>query len=155
MPLFVSDSSAHLSCFLEELLHYAQFVEVILCIPCRMQCRIPWVQYYRTIIPQVISRYVLLPFFLEIKKVIPGCKPSITFFLCRVHILSPFMGKQRLISGNTLNKPLHPVGTFGLHSISYMTVNIQREGCCCVAEIILDSFDVITGCDGGNCVAMP
>lgn len=53
-----------------------------------------------------------------------------------------------------MDKCLHSRGTFLLHFICYMTVDIQSKRCCCMAQVALDSFDIIAGAQGCHCIGM-
>ena len=56
---------------------------------------------------------------------------------------------------DALDKFLHPGGALLLHLVSYMTVDIQSEGCRGMSEIALDCLDIITGPQGRHGIGMP
>lgn len=53
-----------------------------------------------------------------------------------------------------MDKCLHSRGTFLLHFICFMTVDIQSKRCCCVAQVVPDSFEIIAGAQGCHCIGM-
>ena len=50
---------------------------------------------------------------------------------------------------------LQLVSAFSLHFLGDMTIYVQREGCCGVAQVLLHRLDIIAGSDGGYRIGVP
>ena len=49
-----------------------------------------------------------------------------------------------LSGGNILDELLHTVCAFPLHLLGYMTTNVQRKGCCRMAQVALNSLYIVS-----------
>ena len=56
--------------------------------------------------------------------------------------------------GNALDEAFHALGAVLLHLLRYMTVNVQGESRCVVAQVFLHRFDVVPASEGGHGIAM-
>ena len=56
---------------------------------------------------------------------------------------------------NPVDVGLHSSGTFVLHPLRYMTIDIQGKGGGGVAQVVLYGFDVIAVLDGQHSVCVP
>lgn len=54
-----------------------------------------------------------------------------------------------------MDEPLHPFRAFLLHLIGHMTVDVKRKGCGMMSEVFLHRFDVITGFQRSDRIAVP
>ena len=59
------------------------------------------------------------------------------------------------LSVDSLDKCLHPGRTFPLHFLGDVAVYIQRKSCGGMAQIFLNSFDIVAGLDAGHCIGVP
>ena len=57
--------------------------------------------------------------------------------------------------GNVLNKLLHSICAFLPHLSGHMAVYVQRKRRRCVAEILLNGFDIVASLDGRDGIGMP
>ena len=63
-------------------------------------------------------------------------------------------GILSLLFVHRLDELFHTGGAFLLHLFGHVAVDIQGEGSGGVAQMLLDSFDIIAGSDGGNCIGV-
>lgn len=72
---------------------------------------------------------------------------------------SLYRSKKCLVSDlptrHTPNKCLHSGSGFLLHFVRDVSIHVQSKCSGGMVQIALDNFDVITGADSGNGVAMP
>lgn len=54
-----------------------------------------------------------------------------------------------------MNESLHSIGTFLLHLVGNVAVNIQRESCGSVPQVALNRFYVVSGLECSDCVRVP